>query len=143
MNGRPARRRAPKGYALLIVLGTVVIMAGIIATVMVVSRGHMDDRGNFADRIIGQYLCETGLSVAALDRNSGYLGTNAGQRMNRDFTFAIGGMHYPVHYKAWNDNGTWTVVSWAESPLRLNVVYHMTIGGRSAFPIFIKGFGGI
>ena len=138
-----SRARDRGGYVLIFVLCVSVIILGIIAAVLVYTQGSFGDHRVTLDRQIAQYLCETGASVAILDMNAGHIGTKSGQWMSRTFTFTVGSSNYASNYQAYNETGVWAIVSWVQSPLGLNTIYHTTIMGRMAFPIFVKGFGGI
>ncbi|MFA6583704.1 MAG: hypothetical protein WCS77_05345 [Elusimicrobiaceae bacterium] len=129
-----------KGYALVLVLGIVVIMASTVASIVILMRGRASDLENILDRTTAYYLCETGASVAVLDIAAGKI--KAGNT-TRTFDFTIGDQSYKVRYVVKKVSGVWAIESSVASPLRLGATYTLKVGGQRAFPIFIKGFGGM
>lgn len=137
-----------RGYALMMVLGMVVIMASTIACLNILTRGRVDDLHLTLDRTTAYYLCETGASVAMLDIGRGRVYKNVSipsmnisynafdNSVKRTFNFSIGSQVYPITYVVSKAGGDWNIKSTVSSPYGLGYIYQLEVGGKRAFPFF-------
>lgn len=131
-----------KGMVLLMVAGlSLILFVGIIGLLFVLEANirHIEA---FRERAEAYYLCETGASVAILDIAQGKIGSGPGQWTQRTFNYSVGDKIYPIQYKVTKSAGQWQIVSWVDSSVGFKRTYKLRMGGRRAFPIFIRGFAG-
>ncbi len=96
----------------------------------------------YDERTRAYYLCETAASVAILDIGQGKIGTGAGQWTEKTINLVLDGQSYPVKYVVSRENQQWVIISKITAGAGFRQNYNSRVGGRRAFPIFIKGFGG-
>lgn len=131
-------RSGEKGVVLVLVCGFILVVSIVLLGTYIHLRGRVHDVEIFTDRTKAYYLCETGASVAILDIGKGKIGTGPGKWTERTFNFTVGEGIYPIHYEVDKVRGQWMIVSSVDSPLGLDIRYSLKVGGRRAFPIFIK-----
>jgi hypothetical protein len=131
-----------KGIALLLVIGfSMVIFMSIIALLFTL-RANLRNLASFKERTEAYYLCETGASVALLDIANGHIGDGSGQWTQKSFDYDMGGKICNISYEVTKKNGVWDIVSSVGSASGFDKTYKLRIGGRRAFPWFIRGFAG-
>jgi hypothetical protein len=131
-----------KGIALLMVIGFSMVIFMTIIALLFTLRANMRNLASFKERAEAYYLCETGASVALLDISKGKVGAGAGKGMQRAFDYDMGGKVYNITYVVTKKNGQWDIVSSVGPQAGFSKTYKLRIGGRRAFPWFIRGFGG-
>ena len=82
------------------------------------------------------YFCETGASMGLLDFARGRIGAGGGQWVTRTFNMDVDGTSHQVTYAFTRHQGEWTITVSSEG-------CHLRVRGPRAFPIFIRGFGGM
>ncbi|MDD2703226.1 MAG: hypothetical protein PHC33_04400 [Candidatus Omnitrophica bacterium] len=131
-----------KGVLILLVSALSIIICLGIMILLFVLRSNALNMEAFRERAVAYYLCETGASVAILDIGKGRIGTGAGQYTSRTFDYTMGSKTYPINYEVTKSAGQWQVISWVDSSAGFSHRYKLRVGGRRAFPFFIRGFGG-
>jgi hypothetical protein len=131
-----------KGIALLLVIGFSLMIFMTILALLFALRANMRNLSSFKERAEAYYLCETGASVALLDISQGNVGAGVGQWTERSFDYEMGGALYNITYVVTKKNGRWDIVSSVGPQAGFSKTYKLRIGGRRAFPWFIRGFGG-
>ena len=142
-----------RGYALMLVLGMVALMASTIACLSILTRGRVDDLQLTLDRTTAYYLCESGASQGVLDIRAGTAkagspGYNSSTRkITRTLSFPVTNHYsgqtttYTITYEIYKEGGAWRVRSKIPSPYNMGYLYTLTVGGQRAFPFFIKEMG--
>ena len=131
-----------KGVALLLVIGFSIVIFMTIIALLFTLRANLRNLASFKERTEAYYLCETGASVALLDIAAGKIGMGVGKWTQRSFDYAMGGGIYNITYVVTKKNGQWDIVSSVGPQSGFARTYKLRIGGRRAFPWFIRGFGG-
>jgi len=133
-------KQRQKGVVLFMVLGlSLVLFIGIIGLLFVL-RANIRNIEAFKERAQAYYLCETGASVAILDIADGKIGSGSNQWTTRTFNYPVGGKTYSITYTVTKTTtGEWQIISGVAG---FNRTYKLRVGGRRAFPIFIRGFAG-
>jgi hypothetical protein len=132
-----------KGVALLLVIGFSMVIFMTIIALLFTLRANLRNLASFKERTEAYYLCEMGASVAILDINEGSIGKGVGQWTQRSFDFGMGGIIYNITYVITKKDGLWDIVSSVGPTSGFSKTYKLRIGGRRAFPWFIRGFGGM
>ncbi|MDD4004847.1 MAG: hypothetical protein PHW69_06540 [Elusimicrobiaceae bacterium] len=148
-----------RGYALMMVLGMVALMASTIACLSILTRGRLDDLQLTLDRTTAYYLCESAASIAVLDIRYGNVSTtppagfvyNSSEKsVTRTVNITIGSQYgfdtstartYPVRYVVTKPSGVWSIKTSVSSPFGAGYRYTLHVGGKRAFPFFIKEMG--
>jgi hypothetical protein len=133
-----------KGAGLILALGAIGIISVVVATLLLSLSSRLRRVEIWMDRTKAYYLCQTGLSVAMLDLAAGRVPASIpAAGYSRTFSFPMGGRYYNVTYKITTETEGWRrIKASTSSPLGLGYAYYLESGGRRAFPIFIRGFGG-
>jgi hypothetical protein len=132
-----------KGIVLLMVIGLVlVVFVGIIGLLFVLEARRRNLEA-FKERARAYYLCELGASVAILDIGRGKIGSKPDQWTERTFDYLIPEENrtYEINYAITRPAGQWQIIS-SVGPPGFHRTYKLRVGGRRAFPYFIRGFGG-
>jgi len=138
-------RQDQKGIVLLLVIGLSLILFIATMGLLFVLRANTRNIESIRERIEAYYLCETGASVAILDIAAGRIGHGSGQWTTRTFNYTMNNKTYPISYtvtKVRETGGQWQIISEVGSQAGFMHTYKLRVGGRRAFPIFIKGFAG-
>ena len=125
----------------MVVFGVVVIMISAVVSTMLVINAKMEDLKETMDRTIAQYACEAGASIAVMDISLGHIGSKSGQWTTKTFDYAVGNRTCKVTYVVTRNAGVWTITVTVPSPMGFKITYTLRVGGRRAFPFFIKGPG--
>lgn len=145
--------RNRRGYALMLVLGMVALMASTIACLSILTRGRVDDLQLTLDRTTAYYLCETGASTAIMAIRNRQIyrncpGYNAStKKVTKTFTFRVTNAYsgrykdYTITYVVSQVSGQWHIEASTDSPYGMGYRYTLIIGGKRAFPFFIKEMG--
>ena len=131
-----------KGVLILLVSALSIIICLGILIILFVLRANALNLEAFNERAVAYYLCETGASVAIVDQGKGRIGKGPGQWTARAFNYEMGGKNYPLNYEVTKVSGTWQIVSWVGPAAGFSHTYKLRVGGKRAFPIFIRGFAG-
>jgi len=136
------KKSSQKGVALLMVIGFSLVIFMTIISLLFTLRANMRNLAAFKERTEAYYLCETGASVALMDIANGTIGTGPGKWTQRSFDYDLGGKICNITYVVTKKNGQWDIVSSVNGTSGFSKTYKLRIGGRRAFPWFIRGFGG-
>ncbi len=131
-----------KGFVLLMVIGLSLAISIGIASLLFFLRSNVRNIEAFEERARAYYLCETGASLAILDIAHGKIGTGEGQWTERTFNYSVGDKAYPIRYRVTKSAGQWMILAWVDASSGFSRTYKLRVGGRRAFPIFIRGFSG-
>jgi len=132
-----------KGIALFLVLFTSLILFIVVIGLLYILGANLRQLETYDERTRAYYLCETAASVAILDIRNDKIDIGPGQSTERTVNVVLDGNTYPVQYTVSRDNqGEWVIISKITAGASFKRNYNSRVGGRRAFPIFIKGFGG-
>lgn len=121
---------------LLVICFSMVIFMSIIALLFTL-RANLRNLASFKERTEAYYLCETGASVALILISNGKI------KPQDSFDYKMGGKIYNISYEAKKSNGgLWDIVSSVGPASGFSYTYKLRVGGRRAFPWFIRGWPG-
>jgi len=130
--------RKRKGIVLVVVGVLVLLFAVAEATLFSIIKYRIENLQTWLDSMKAYYLLESAFSVALVDIKKGKIGTGSDQWVERDVDIPMGDETYKVRYRVEKESGRWFVNSSIDSPLNLDRVYYLRLGGARAFPFFIR-----